>query len=122
VVVDDAAMRITEVVRGDDLVRSTPRQLALYRALGAPAPSFAHVPLVLSPEGERLAKRTRPLAIGDLRSAGMPPDELVGHLAASAGLCPPGARLLPADLVAELDLARLPRAPAVIALATDRRD
>src|SRR6185369_6102290 len=59
VVVDDAAMEITRVVRGDDLLRSTPRQLALYAALGARAPAFTHVPLVLSAGGERLAKRTR---------------------------------------------------------------
>ncbi len=57
VVVDDAAMGVTQVVRGDDLVASTPRQILLYRALGLAAPSFAHVPLVLGPDGRRLAKR-----------------------------------------------------------------
>jgi glutamyl-tRNA synthetase len=57
VVVDDAAQRIGEVVRGDDLLDSTPRQLFLARALGLPEPAYAHVPLVLGPDGQRLAKR-----------------------------------------------------------------
>ena len=64
-------MRITRVVRGDDLLRSTPRQLALYRALGAAPPAFVHVPLVLAPGGERLAKRTRPPSIASLRERGV---------------------------------------------------
>src|SRR6266700_2952915 len=80
VVVDDIAMRITRVVRGDDLLRSTPRQLALYRALGAPAPTFVHVPLVLTPGGERLAKRTRPVSIADLRARGAAAGAIVGAL------------------------------------------
>ena len=57
VVVDDAAMGVTEVIRGDDLVPSTPRQILLFRALGWPVPTFGHVPLVLGPDGRRLAKR-----------------------------------------------------------------
>ena len=116
VVVDDAAMAIDEVVRGDDLLGSTPRQLALYGALGLPAPAFAHVPLVLSPGGERLAKRTRPLAIGDLRATGVSPGLIVGALGASAGLCPPGTEARPAELVAAFSWERLPRAPVTVAL------
>jgi glutamyl-tRNA synthetase len=118
VVVDDAAMRINEVVRGEDLLRSTPRQLALFAALGAEPPRFAHVPLVLAPDGERLAKRTRPTALGDLRAAGWSAEEVVGVLATSAGLTAPGAVAARA-LVHGFDLARLARAPVV--LATDRR-
>jgi glutamyl-tRNA synthetase len=114
VVVDDAAMEITEVVRGDDLLRSTPRQLALYAALGLPAPRFAHVPLVLSPEGERLAKRTRPPSVGDLRAAGRTAEEIVGALAASAGLVESGARVRPAELVAAFEFARLRRGPVTV--------
>ena len=117
VVVDDAAMEITEVVRGDDLLRSTPRQLALYAALALPAPRFAHVPLVLSPEGERLAKRTRPPSVGDLRAAGRTAEELVGALAASAGLVESGARVRPTELVAGFEFARLRRGPVTIPLA-----
>ena len=121
VVVDDAAMGIEQVVRGADLVTSTPRQLALYRALGLGAPAFVHVPLVLSPEGDRLAKRTRPPSIASLRERGLPADVIVGALAASAGLCAPGARAMPATLVVGFDLAelaklaKLPQEPVVIA-------
>jgi glutamyl-tRNA synthetase len=86
VVVDDAAMAIDRVVRGADLLLSTPRQLALYAALGLPPPAFAHVPLLLAPGGERLAKRTRPIALATLRAAGVAPEVVVGALAASAGL------------------------------------
>jgi glutamyl-tRNA synthetase len=114
VVVDDAAMKITEVVRGDDLVASTPRQLLLYQALGLPGPEFAHVPLVLAPSGERLAKRTRPLTLSDLRQAGAPAEVIVGALAASAGLLAPGGRAHPRDLLPSFQLDRVIRAPAVM--------
>ena len=114
VVVDDAAMEITHVVRGDDLLRSTPRQLALYGALGLPAPAFAHVPLVLTPAGERLAKRTRPEAVADLRTRGVTPAVLVGALAASAGLIAPGAQRTPATLVAGFSLAAVDRRAAIV--------
>jgi glutamyl-tRNA synthetase len=114
VVVDDAAMGITRVVRGDDLLTSTPRQLSLYAALSLPPPTFAHVPLVLAPGGERLAKRTRPASVADLRARGLPPVAVVGALAASAGLCAPGERPRASDLVAGFSLARMERAPAVV--------
>lgn len=114
VVVDDAAMAITRVVRGDDLLRSTPRQIALYRALGLEAPSFAHVPLVLTPSGERLAKRTRPEAVADLRAGGVPAVAVIGALAASAGLGGPGTEAAPADLVAGFSLAAVARRAAVV--------
>jgi glutamyl-tRNA synthetase len=114
VVVDDIAMRISQVVRGADLRSSTPRQQALHRALGALPPDFVHVPLVLAPGGERLAKRTRPISIGDLRRRGVGPATIVGALAASANLAPAGARLTPRDLLADFDLARLPEAPSIL--------
>jgi glutamyl-tRNA synthetase len=115
VVVDDAAMAVTRVVRGDDLLRSTPRQLALYRALGLRAPAFAHVPLVLTPSGERLAKRTRPEAIADLRARGVAPAAVIGALAASSGLLPSGTRTMPGDLIAGFSLAAIDRRPAGVA-------
>jgi glutamyl-tRNA synthetase len=118
VVVDDAAMAISEVVRGDDLLRSTPRQLALYGALGLRAPAFTHVPLVLSAGGDRLAKRTRPLSVGDLRTRGVTPGEIVGALAASAGLVAPGTRVMPAELVAGFDFALVRRQAVEVPLAT----
>ena len=119
VVVDDAAMEITDVVRGDDLLRSTPRQIALYAALGLAAPRFTHVPLVLAAGGQRLAKRTRPLSIGDLRNLGVSPEKIVGALAASAGLVAEGTRVRPAELIAQFDFARLSRDPKEVeALST----
>ncbi len=112
VAVDDAAMEVTDVLRGDDLLHSTARQLLLYRALGLPEPRFAHVPLVVGADGERLAKRHGALSVGELRERGDDPAAVVGLLAASAGLAPPGARVLPGDLVASFRLDAVPRTPA----------
>jgi glutamyl-tRNA synthetase len=114
VVVDDAAMGVTDVVRGDDLLPSTGRQLLLYAALGATAPRFAHVPLVVGEDGERLAKRHGALSLGELRAAGADPRAVVGLLASLSGLAPAGARVSPAELVAGFSRARLPREPAVL--------
>lgn len=111
VVVDDAAMGITEVVRGDDLLASTPRQIALYRALGHPAPGFLHVPLVMGADGARLAKRDGAVAIADYREAGWSPERVIGLLAASLDLAPPDTEIAAADLVADFDLSGLPRKP-----------
>src|SRR5207302_4885800 len=80
VVVDDAAQGVTEVVRGDDLVPSTPRQLLLYEALGLVLPAFAHVPLVVGPDGRRLAKRHGDTRLAALRAAGVRPEALLGLL------------------------------------------
>jgi glutamyl/glutaminyl-tRNA synthetase len=76
VVVDDAAMEITEVVRGADLLKSTARQLLLYRALGLKEPSFCHADLVLDADGRRLAKRDGALGLRNLRERGARPEEL----------------------------------------------
>jgi glutamyl-tRNA synthetase len=117
VVVDDAAMEIEEIVRGDDLLSSTPRQIALYRALGWTPPRFAHVPLLLDEGGERLAKRTRPPTLASLRAAAVPPEDVVGRLARSAGLWAPEAGANPRTILdalgAEPPWDRLHRAPAV---------
>jgi glutamyl-tRNA synthetase len=115
VVVDDAAMGVEEVVRGDDLLGSTARQLLLYRALGLRAPRFAHVPLVNGEDGARLAKRHGALSLGELRERGADARAVVGLLAASAGLCAPGARVEPRALVEGFSLARVPRTPARLA-------
>ena len=85
VVVDDAAQGVTEVVRGDDLLPSTPRQLLLYQALGLTPPSFVHVPLVVGPDGRRLAKRHGDTRLSALREAGVRPEMLLGLLAWSCG-------------------------------------
>ena len=76
VVVDDAAMGITEVVRGEDLLISTARQLLLYEALGLKPPKFYHAPLLCDTSGQRLAKRNRSLTLRELRAAGQTPADL----------------------------------------------
>jgi len=117
VAVDDAAMAVTEVVRGDDLLPSTARQLLVLRALGLAAPRYGHVPLLLGEDGQRLAKRHGARSLGELRDGGADPRAVVGLLAASAGLAEPGARLWPSELVAGFELSRLSREPAVLRAA-----
>jgi len=85
VVVDDAAQGVTEVVRGEDLIPSTPRQLLLYDALGLTPPSFVHVPLVVGPDGRRLAKRHGDTRLSAMREAGVRPEMFLGLLAWSCG-------------------------------------
>lgn len=87
VVVDDADMGITEIIRGNDILAATPRQLVLHELLGNKAlPEFGHVPLVLDAEGERLAKRHNGLQLRALRDAGVRPEAIVGYFAWRAGL------------------------------------
>lgn len=89
VAIDDAAMGISHVVRADDLLASTARQILLMRLLGAPEsaiPSYAHVPMVMGPDGDRLAKRAGSATIRQLRQRGLPRDEIVGQLAYGLGL------------------------------------
>jgi len=85
VVVDDAVQGITEVIRGDDLVASTPRQLLLYQELGLKPPRFTHVPLVVGVDGRRLAKRHGDTRLSSLRAAGVRSEMLIGLLAWSCG-------------------------------------
>ncbi|MGM9607447.1 MAG: tRNA glutamyl-Q(34) synthetase GluQRS [Oscillospiraceae bacterium] len=85
VTVDDGLMGVTRVVRGRDLLSSTPRQIWLHRALGFAPPRYFHTPLLLAPDGRRLSKRERDLDMGALRER-YTPEELVGRLAALAGL------------------------------------
>jgi glutamyl-tRNA synthetase len=86
VVVDDLAMRVTDVVRGADLAASAPRQALLARLLGGEAPGFAHVPLVLGEGGERLAKRAKGVPLADQRASGVRPAALVRAIGAAYGL------------------------------------
>jgi glutamyl-tRNA synthetase len=114
VVVDDAAQRVTEVVRGDDLLASTPSQLHLARLLGLPAPVHAHVPLVLAPDGARLAKRHGAVTLEQLAERGVTPLAVLGRLAASLGLAEAGEPITAAALVERFDLAAMPRRPWVL--------
>ncbi|WP_373047041.1 tRNA glutamyl-Q(34) synthetase GluQRS [Vulgatibacter sp.] len=112
VVVDDAAMEITEVVRGDDLLSSTPRQILLFEALGLPVPRFLHLPLLLGPDGARLAKRHGAASLTELMERGEDPKAITGLLAWLSGLAEKDERLTPGELVARWDPARVGRAPA----------
>lgn len=113
VVVDDAASEVTRVVRGDDLLLSTPRQLLLQRALGLPTPAYAHVPLLLQPDGRRLAKREGSLTAAGLRARGVSGDALVGVLAKWSGLSD-GAPCSAASLVRAFDWKRVRATPTVV--------
>jgi glutamyl-tRNA synthetase len=114
VVVDDAAMGITEVVRGDDLLPATPRQLLLYRSLGLKPPSFVHVPLVVSEDGRRLAKRHGDTRISAFRKAGVPPEKIMGLLAWWCGWSSWGECLTLREMVPRFDLRTLPHEPVVL--------
>jgi glutamyl-tRNA synthetase len=114
VVVDDAAMGVTEVVRGDDLVPSTPRQVLLYQALGLPVPEFIHVPLVVGPDGRRLAKRHGDTRLSALRRAGVRPEALVGLLAWSCGWLTRIEPVTPRQLLERFRLDAIPPEPFVL--------
>lgn len=108
VVVDDAAMDITEVIRGADLASSTPRQILLHRALGSTPPRFTHLPLVLASDGEKLSKRRRDLDLAALRARGVRASDILRWIARSAGMeCDDSVELR--DLIGRFDLGRLPR-------------
>jgi len=111
VVVDDHDQGVGEVVRGDDLLDTTPRQVWLARRLDLTVPAYAHVPLVLGPDGQRLAKRHGAVTLADLRMQGVDPPAVLGVMAASLGLVPAGTAVATAsDLVDGFDPDRLPRA------------
>lgn len=104
VVVDDMAMNITEVVRGEDLLQSTAAQLLLYEALGATPPAFAHVPLLADETGSRMSKRKGSLTLTSLKESGVKPERLVGLLAFSLGLLVELQEVTPRDLLKHYSL------------------
>ena len=111
VVIDDAAQHVGEVVRGDDLLASTPRQLHLGALLGLRAPAFAHVPLVLAPDGARLAKRHGAVTLTQLLTTGRDIDNVRSMLGASLALCAHDEPVTTVELLARFDPSRVPRAP-----------
>jgi glutamyl-tRNA synthetase len=113
VVVDDAAQGVEEVVRGDDLLLSTPRQIHIAELLGLDVPTYAHVPLVVGPDGARLAKRHGAVTLGDRAALGETPDDVRAALAASMGLASPGEAVSMSSLLARFDPRALPTAPWV---------
>ena len=114
VVHDDATMGVTEVIRGDDLVPSTPRQILLYRALGWEPPGFGHVPLAVSPDGRRLAKRDGSIKLATLRESGVDPARLVGWLARACGWSDGIESAPPSAWLDRFDLKAIPKAPWVV--------
>lgn len=108
VVVDDALMGVTEVVRGADLLSSTPRQLWLYRMLGLTPPTFCHMPLLLAPDGRRLSKRDGDVSLEHLK-ARYTPAEIIGRLAWVCGLQPEPAPRTPAQLIGDFAWAKVPK-------------
>jgi glutamyl-tRNA synthetase len=113
--VDDGAMRIDLVVRGDDHLTNTAIQILVARGLGNPLPEFAHLPMVLGPDGERLSKRHGAASVGSWRERGVPPEALVNALAL-LGWAPAGGDatiVSREELVRTFDLDRVGRSPAV---------
>ena len=108
VVVDDALMGITEVVRGRDLLLSSPQQIYVARLLGFPSPRFIHLPLLCNAAGQRLSKRDQSLDMESLRQR-YTPQQLIGLLACLAGLQPDESPVTPQDLVAGFAWSQVPR-------------
>jgi len=107
VVVDDALMGVTDVVRGEDLLDSTPRQIALQAALGLATPRYWHVPLMLDDQGQRMSKRNDAPSLDDYCAAGGTPESLIGRFAADLGLADSDAPLSARELLSGLDRAAL---------------
>jgi glutamyl-tRNA synthetase len=114
VVVDDAAQQVSEVIRGDDLVPSTPRQLLLYEALGLTPPRFIHVPLMVGRDGHRLAKRHGDTRLASLRQAGVRPEALIGLLAWSCGWIEKPRFISARELIPLFQLETIPRQAFVL--------
>jgi glutamyl-tRNA synthetase len=114
VVSDDIAMRITHVIRGDDHISNTPKQIALYRALGSESPVFAHVPMILGPDGKKLSKRHGATAVGDYQDQGILPAAMRNFLAL-LGWSPGGDReiLAESEMVQLFSLDGIQKKPAV---------
>jgi glutamyl-tRNA synthetase/nondiscriminating glutamyl-tRNA synthetase len=115
VVVDDALMNITHVIRGDDHLSNTPKQVALYEALGWPVPEFAHLSTILGKDRERLSKRHGATSIANFRETGVLPEALMNYLAL-LGWAPSGGTreiFTPEELKKEFSLERVTPSPAV---------
>jgi glutamyl-tRNA synthetase len=113
VVVDDAAQGIDQVVRGDDLVETTPRQVLLQGILGYPTPTYLHVPLVLGLDGERLAKRHGAVGLQELIALGVTPQQVLGYLAYSLGATPQDSAVTAEAVVNDFSAQNIPAQPWV---------
>ncbi len=110
VTVDDAEAGVTEVVRGEDLLGSAPRQMYLQSLLGFPHPRYGHVPMLLAPDGRRLSKRDADMDLDALRGR-MPPERLIGALAHAAGLIHRQESISAGELAKEFDWKKLKKEP-----------
>ena len=108
VVVDDALMGITEVVRGRDLLLSAPQQIYLYRLPGFETPTFCHLPLLCNLAGQRLCKRDKSLDLGEIRKAGHLPEAVIGKLAFYAGIIDHMETVSAQELVSEFSWNKVP--------------
>ena len=108
VVVDDAEQGVNSVVRGVDLLCSTPQQLYLQELLGLPHPAYAHIPLLVAERDRRLSKRDRDAALDALLARFKTPEAVIGHIAGITGLAPACDPATPEELLATFDLAALP--------------
>jgi glutamyl-tRNA synthetase len=113
VVVDDDAQGVTQIVRGDDLLLGTGRHIHLQKLLGYPTPQYVHVPLVVGPDAERLAKRHGAVTLEDLSRKGVGVTAVLGELARSIGIDVDRPKDV-ADLLDDFNLDRLPRSPWTI--------
>jgi glutamyl-tRNA synthetase len=109
VVVDDGLQKVTDVVRGDDLLPSTPRQVLLQQMLGIETPSYLHIPLVLGVDGERLAKSHGATTLTELRETGVSAAAVMSWVGVSLELAAPGEAVAVGDLADRFDPAALPR-------------
>ncbi|MEI3377915.1 MAG: tRNA glutamyl-Q(34) synthetase GluQRS [Coriobacteriales bacterium] len=107
-VVDDIASGVTQVVRGSDLLSSTPRQILLYELLDAPIPEFAHHPLLLAADGRRLSKRDGDSTIASMRERGIAPETVIGYLAQLAGQVEEAEPMSARELVGIFDASKIP--------------
>ena len=115
VVVDDAEMKISHVIRGDDHLSNTPKQVALYEALGWAVPEFAHLSTILGPDKERLSKRHGATSLANFREMGVLPEALMNYMALLGWAPAGGVREIfsPTELVQEFDLTRVTPSPAI---------
>ncbi|MFN3191054.1 MAG: glutamate--tRNA ligase family protein [Aureliella sp.] len=116
VVIDDLDQGVSEVVRGDDLIFSTYRQLAIWRFLGQREPKYFHVPLMIGKDGRRLAKRHGDTRIATLRALGITPESVVGYLLNTCGLLPRRRAITPSACVSSFDWSKVSKEPTVFDL------
>lgn len=114
VVVDDALMGVNQVVRGEDLLDSTPRQIWLQRQLGFETPQYGHIPLLYGEDGHRLSKRQKDMDLGAIRRAGATPEQVIGRLAHWAGLIEREQAVSAAELVEEFAWERIQKEPIIV--------